>query len=173
MSFLTQQQIEAVEQLLAPARAYCEYIERIPDEPPRSLFADLCALLVALVGPAHALPVVEMTWEVDLSLPGPESRGIDLMKRMDRLTVDGVSLLYDPGDEWDEGGLMLFDDLADLSHDLSEACRLWDIGADTARAEAALQLRCGYDIHWGTHLHRALWTVRRVCWRIASSDYGE
>jgi hypothetical protein len=61
---------------------------------------------------------------------------------------------------------MLWDDLADIYHDLHYGLALWSAGTPDSRAEAAWQWRWRYEYHWGEHLFRAMLTTHEIRYQL-------
>jgi len=61
---------------------------------------------------------------------------------------------------------MLWDDLADIYHDLQMGLHHWQSGTPQGRETAAWEWRLHYEFHWGDHLFRAMTTVHEVRYQL-------
>ena len=57
---------------------------------------------------------------------------------------------------------MLWDDLADIYHDLHPGLTLWKLDTPESKIEASWRWRFNFDSHWGNHLFRASTTVHEI-----------
>jgi len=170
---------QPLEQFAAAASAYCAYIDALSADRPRDLYSSLELLLAHLhvaILPIEADPDAPET-------PDAESRDMThnqwkvLAQRLEQLTADETNRLYDmhieswktttPDDNYCAiRATMLFDDLADIYRDLSNGLHHWDLNTNDARREASWKWRFNYEIHWGTHLARAMQTIHEIRYRL-------
>ena len=170
---------QPLEEFAAAARAYCAFIDALTEDRPRDLYSSLELLLAQL----H---VAVLQIDADPDAPDAESRDMThkqwkvLAQRLEDLTADETNRLYDMHIEsWkttkhDDNycavrASMLWDDLADIYRDLSNGLRHWEINTHNARREASWEWRTNYEIHWGTHLARAMQTIHEIRYRLEAN----
>ncbi|MHC4251250.1 MAG: DUF5063 domain-containing protein [Planctomycetota bacterium] len=152
------------------AREFCDFIDEIEKGEHPRLYADLLRLLTLLAAAGLALPPCGEGGEAEYD--GMRLRHEEWKRvggTVGRVTAPAVKELTADAAEDDPDARraeMLWDDLADVYRDLRSALRIYELGTEDARAEAAWQWRFGYESHWGAHLFSALQTVHEIRFRL-------
>ncbi len=159
---------------LQVAKDYCDFIENIETEYSQPYFYErLFRLLFRLAGRSETLfDICAFTVELkpqedkefhELRVNTKETQ--DISRRLHtqlKPDLDAAKVELEESGENDEGHRiwMLWDDLVDLYRDLRSAERVWNLGSDIARVDAAWDLNWGLANHWGRHLVLSLRTVQ-------------